>query len=327
MKRSFKIAARYSEKNDLTITRRHCIQFLRAIPDNAAQLVFTSPPYNLGKVYEPRTTIDEYVSFQDDVIAECARIVRPGGSICWQVGTYVAERGDLFPLDILLYGLFAKQPSFRLRNRVIWYFEHGEHCRNRLSGRHECILWWSKGDDYLFNLDAIRVPQKYPGKRSYRGPNRGRPSGNPRGKNPGDVWSIPNVKGNHVEKTSHPCQFPIALAEYFVLALTNTHDLVVDPFLGSGTTAIASLRNCRRAAGSDINPEYIEIARGRVRSLERGHLPYRDRAKSIYVPLPNSPLTVPPEHFVEGNGGRAHHFSSARKTLRADSNLYVSSSR
>jgi adenine-specific DNA-methyltransferase len=141
------------------------------------------------------------------------------------------------------------------------------------------------------------------------------------------VWSIPNVKGNHVEKTSHPCQFPIALAEYFILALTNRRELVVDPFLGSGTTVIAALKNWRRAAGSDVNLEYIEIARRRVRSLARGDLAYRDRAKSIYVPMPNTPLTVPPTGFFERNGRRAHHLINARNTLRADSNLYVSSSR
>ena len=110
----------------------------------------------------------------------------------------------------------------------------GLHCKKRLSGRYETILWFTKSDDYTFNLDPIRVPQKYPNKKYFKGKNKGKLSCNPLGKNPSDVWEIPNVKHNHVEKTEHPCQFPVELVDRLVLSLTNEGDVVFDPFLDLG---------------------------------------------------------------------------------------------
>jgi len=118
--------------------------------------------------------------------------------------------------------------------------------------RHETILWYSKGDEYIFNLDAVRIPQKYPGKLGYKGDRSGQYSCNPLGKNPGDVWIIPNVKSNYVEKTAYLCQFPIEIPERLILALTNEGDLVVDPFIGVGTVAVASVLHGRRVAGADL---------------------------------------------------------------------------
>ena len=145
-------------------------------------------------------------------------------------------------------------------------------------------------------------PQKYPGKRAYKGPNKGQPSGHPLGKNPGDVWLIPNVKSNHVEKTAHPCQFPIALAENFILSLTSIEDLVVDPFLGAGTTAVAALKNRRRAAGCDVFEEYLSIIRQRVAQLEESSLPYRERNQPILSPRKGTQVATPPCGFRDFNG-------------------------
>lgn len=153
------------------------------------------------------------------------------GSICWQVGNYV-ENGDIIPLDIEFAPIF-RCLGMHLKNRIIWHFGHGLHSKNRFSGRYEVVLWYTKSEQYTFNLDDVRIPAKYPGKRSYHGAKKGQLSGNPQGKNPEDVWDIPNVKGNHVEKLEHPCQFPVGLAERLVLALTNKGDLVFDPFRGS----------------------------------------------------------------------------------------------
>src|SRR5690606_35889755 len=102
---------------------------------------------------------------------------------------------------------------------------------------------------------------KYPNKRHYKGPARGALSSNPKGKNPGDVWIFPNVKHNHVEKTPHPCQFPVELPERLVLALTEPGDLVLDPYMGVGSTIVAAVRHGRRAAGAEIVPEYVALAR------------------------------------------------------------------
>ena len=122
------------------------------------KLIVTSPPYNLGKSYETRARLDAYVEQQTRVITECVRLLHPHGSLCWQVGNHV-DAGEIFPLDILLYDIF-KQQGLKLRNRVIWHFEHGLHCTRRLSGRYETIMWFTKSNDYTFNLDSIRVPSK-----------------------------------------------------------------------------------------------------------------------------------------------------------------------
>lgn len=292
----------YAASNDFTIRHGNCLRFLKELPDESAQLVITSPPYNVGKEYEQRRSFGEYIEFQSQVIDECVRITKQGGSICWQLGNQFDRRGALVPLDLALHPIFCHHRQLYLRNRIIWHFEHGLHCANRFSGRYETILWYTKGAEYFFNLDAVRIPQKYPGKRSHKGARRGQPSGNPLGKNPSDVWDLPNLKQYHVEKTSHPCQFPIALPETFILALTKPRDLVVDPFLGAGTTAVAALKNRRRAAGAEVQSEYRRIIMERVRQLECGELPYRPRGKPIHTPAPNTKLTTPPDGFFLGNG-------------------------
>ncbi len=157
----------------------------------------------------------------------------------------------IIPLDIFLYDTF-KNNGMQLRNRIIWHFGHGLHCKKRLSGRYETILWFTKTDDYTFNLDPIRVPQKYPNKKHFKGDKRGQLSCNPLGKNPSDIWDIPNVKNNHPEKTEHPCQFPIELIDRLVLSLTNENDIIFDPYLGTGTSVISALRNNRSGIGCEI---------------------------------------------------------------------------
>ena len=259
-----------------------CADFLPTLPDGAARLIVTSPPYNLGKAYERRRPLDAYLAEQARVIAAAVRVLAPDGSIAWQVGNHV-DRGEVFPLDALLYPIF-KGHGLVLRNRIVWHFEHGLHCARRFSGRHETILWFTR-EDYVFRLDPVRVPQKYPGKRHFKGPRAGEPSCHPLGKNPGDVWVIPNVKHNHVEKTVHPCQFPVELVERLVLALTDPGDLVVDPYLGVGTTAVAAVRHGRRAAGAEIDPRYVGVARERIALAARGLLRTRPMDRPVYVPV------------------------------------------
>jgi len=258
------------------------LAFMRPLADESMHLIVTSPPYNMGKSYEHRRALEDYVAQQKEVIAECVRLLHPRGSLCWQVGNHV-QGGEVFPLDIVLYPLFKAQ-GLKLRNRIIWHFGHGLHCSKRFSGRHETILWFTKTDDYVFNLDAVRIPSKYPGKKHFKGPKRGQLSGHPLGKNPSDVWDIPNVKFNHVEKTIHPCQFPIELVERLVLALTNPGDSVLDPYMGVGSALIAALKHGRAAYGCDIVPQYVEIAQQRIDQLRAGTLRMREMGKPIYDP-------------------------------------------
>jgi len=258
------------------------IDFMRKIPDGTFKLIVTSPPYAIGKAYDVKTDLDGYVESQRKVIKECVRLLHPDGSICWQVGNHV-RKGSVTPLDSILYPVF-KEFDLKMRNRIIWHFGHGLHCRNRLSGRYETINWWTASDDYTWHLDPIRVPSKYPGKRHFKGPNIGKLSGNPLGKNPSDVWEFPNVKSNHPEKTEHPCQFPVELVERLVLSMTDPGDAILDPYMGSGSAIIAALMHGRRAYGCDVVPEYVEIAERRIRKLRDGTLRTRPMGRPIAVP-------------------------------------------
>ncbi|TVL99878.1 MAG: site-specific DNA-methyltransferase [Candidatus Brocadia sp. WS118] len=296
-----KIASEFDPSADLVLYQGNCLDLLFHVPDNFIKLVVTSPPYNLGKQYENRITMDEYLTQQEKIIKECVRILDDRGSICWQVGNYV-DNGKIIPLDTFLYPIFASL-QLHLRNRIVWYFGHGLHASKRFSGRYEVILWFTKSNEYTFNLDPVRVPQKYPQKKYFKGPKKGELSGNPLGKNPGDVWEIPNVKANHIEKTIHPCQFPVELIERLVLSMTNEFDWILDPFIGVGTTAIAALMHNRKVIGAEIMPEYVKIAKERIRLAEKGSLSIRPMDRSVYNP--DAPkANVPPQIVKLGSNPR-----------------------
>ncbi len=282
MLQNIKITEKFMPEERVVLYPDDCLGLLRDLPDEIIQLIVTSPPYNLGKEYEYHMKLENYIVEQRKVIEESVRVLKPEGSICWQVGNYV-ENGAIVPLDSLLFPVFEGL-NLKMRNRIIWTFGHGLHCKNRFSGRYETILWFTKSDNYVFNLDPVRIPQKYPQKKYYKGPKAGQYSCNPLGKNPGDVWSIPNVKSNHIEKTEHPCQFPVGLIERLVLSLSNEDDWVFDPFLGTGTTIIAAIRNGRRGMGSETFEKYIKIARDRVNKQIEGTLKTRPMDKPVYKP-------------------------------------------
>lgn len=276
----------YHHDNDVTLFHGDCLDFLNAIDDNTSQLIVTSPPYNIGKKYEKKISINDYLDNAQIVISTCIRKLKPGGSICWQVGNFV-DNGEIVPLDIVLHPFFAQENLF-MRNRIIWHFGHGLHCSNRFSGRYETVLWYTKNDEngnYVFNLDAVRVPQKYPGKKYFKGPKKGQLSGNPLGKNPGDYWTdcweISNVKHNHPEKTEHPCQFPMELVNRLVLALSNEGDLVVDPYVGSGTTLQSAYQLNRKSAGAELSKDYFDISLQRINDCIKTKNNQRSKVSSV----------------------------------------------
>lgn len=280
---------------------------LKKIENEKFDLIITSPPYNIGKSYETKTTIEKYLSTQERIITELIRVLSLRGSICWQVGNYV-NNGEIFPLDIFYYQIFKKF-GLKLRNRIIWHFGHGLHASNRFSGRYETILWFTKTDDYIFNLDDVRIPSKYPGKKHFKGPKKGQYSGNPKGKNPSDIWeiilqdwenelwNIPNVKANHPEKTTHPAQYPIELVERCVLALTNENSWVLDPFCGVGSAVIAAIKNGRNAIGIDKEKEYCDIANQRIKDFFEGKLKTRPINKEIHRPSINDKVAQVPKEW------------------------------
>lgn len=290
---------------------------LDRIENETIQLAVTSPPYNIGKEYErdSKMSLDEYVDWLTPIIEKLCQKISQDGHVCWQVGNYV-NNGEVYPLDYYFYSIF-KDCGLKLRNRIIWHFNFGLHANKRFSGRYETLLWFSKSDDYKFNLDPVRIAQLYPGKRhsSSKGVKAGQPSGNPLGKNPSDfwtfsseaafdqdvLWSLPNVKANHPEKTPHPCQFPSELAERCVLAFTDKGDTVLDPFVGAGTSVIAALRHGRTGVGIDRDKAYVKLAKSRIKAFEKGSLTLRPSGKPIRKPKAGEKVSEIPEEWAEAN--------------------------
>ena len=289
---------------------KDALKFLKKQPDSSIKLIITSPPYNIGKEYETKKSIDAYLTELKPILKELVRALSDDGSLCWQTGNYIYD-GEVFPLDMYFYPLF-KELGLKLRNRIIWHFGHGLHCKNRFSGRYETLLWFTKSDSYIFNLDSVRIPSKYPGKRYYKGANKGKLSGNRKGKNPEDVWElteerliddwdamlweIPNVKSNHIEKVDHPCQFPVELVERCVLALTNEGDVVYDPFCGVGSSIIGALKNNRIGYGTELEKKYIKIGKERIKLLKEDKLKTRPIYQEIYKPkLTDKIASIPDE--------------------------------
>lgn len=306
---------RVKAANDGIIYRGDSLKVLNKIDDKSIDLIVTSPPYNIGKEYERDSvmSLDEYVSWLTPIIEKSCSKLKDTGSFCWQVGNYL-KKGEVFPLDYYFYPIFLEQ-GFRLRNRIIWHFNFGLHASKRFSGRYETLMWFTKSDEYKFNLDPVRVPQLYPGKRhaSSKGDKAGKPSGNKLGKNPSDfwefsseeafnedlLWSVPNVKANHPEKTNHPCQFPSELVERCVLAFTDPGDKVLDPFVGSGTTVISALKHNRAGIGIDKDPSYVSLAKERIKSFRNGTLKLRPVGKSVRRPKKSEKVSQIPQEWLE----------------------------
>ncbi|MDM0007461.1 site-specific DNA-methyltransferase [Variovorax sp. J22G73] len=278
-----------------------CEKLLAGLVDSSVDLIVSSPPYCMGKAYESRQdNLEDFISNHEKILPEVCRILKPGGSLCWQVGFHVLD-GVTTPLDFLVYDIMSKISGMKLRNRIAWTFGHGLHCQTRFSGRYETVLWYTKGDEYNFDLDAIRVPQKYPGKQHSNGPKKGQPSGNPLGKNPSDVWDIPNVNANHLEKTEHPCQFPVGLVQRLVRALSKEGDVVLDPFCGVASAGVAALFEKRHFIGAELDAEYAKLGVERLRATIKGEVRFRPADRAIAEPNPNSIVGRRPAGFATNN--------------------------
>lgn len=267
--------------NSYRIWKCDALKVLNRLPSrDLFDLVITSPPYNIGKEYERRKSKEDYIDSQRKIIERVVARTKATGSICWVVGNQCVN-SHIAPLDIELHPIFDEL-GLILRNRIVWRYGHGLHCKRRFSGRYDVVMWYTRGHEYTFNLDAVRVPSKYPSKRFHKGPRAGELSSNPMGKNPEDVWEIPQVKSAHIEKTEHPCQFPVGLAERLLLALSDEGDVIYDPFMGSGSTGVAAAIHRRIFWGSEIKAKYVRIAERRINEALNGIHRYRPHDKPIY---------------------------------------------
>lgn len=222
----------------------------------------TSPPYNIGKEYEKIKPINEYVNWSENWFKKVYDVTSDNGSFWLNIGyAPIKGKGKAIPLAYLLWD----KTNFYFIQEIVWHYGAGVAARKSLSPRNEKVLWFVKNSkSYTFNLDSIRDPNvKYPNQKK-----NGKLKVNPLGKNPSDVWDIPKVtsgkKRHSVERVNHPAQTPIELFKRIILAGSNENELILDPFVGSGTTCIAAKATNRRSVGFDINKQYLDIAVERI---------------------------------------------------------------
>lgn len=237
------------------------------IDDGSVNLVVTSPPYNIDIQYGNKTSkgqvvkskgvkykdnLDEnsYRSLLQRVFDQCKKKLTADGSMWINIKNRVDDGVIIPPFWIMDFF-----DDMYLKNIIIWNFDWGGSTNKRFAPRYEYVFWFVKDKkNYTFNLDDVKVPAL-----NYR-PDRYKSQM----KNPTDVWRISMVSGNFEERTSHPAQYPEKLVERIILAGTNENDVVLDPFMGSGTTAVVAKKLNRRYLGYEIMPEYCEIAEKRL---------------------------------------------------------------
>lgn len=225
------------------------VGLMNKLPDESIDLIATDPPYNLKKDYG--NSIDhkewnEYERFTQAWIKQAVRILKPTGSIYVFMGVRFIAR--------LFTAMEEKHLLFN--GWITWHYTQGMGRKKGFSPRHEDILYFTKTDDYIFNLDEVRIPQKYFRKRN-----------NMEGANPGDVWQFSHVHYSNPERQPHPTQKPSALMERIIKASSNPGDVVLDPFVGSGTTCAVANALGRQWIGFDLNPDYIEMSQKRIETV------------------------------------------------------------
>lgn len=244
-----------------------CIEYLQRIDPGSIPLTVTSPPYNIGKEYESICDIDDYLDWCESWIRQIHRVTSVDGAFWLNLGyVSLAERAKAIPIPYLLWD---RVPFFLLQE-IVWNYGAGVATKHSFSPRNEKFLWYVKSpDEYVFNLDEVRDPNvKYPNQKK-----NGKLKCNPLGKNPTDVWQFAKVTSgkdrSSKERTPHPAQFPIAVVDRIVKACSVPGDVILDPFLGSGSMIEAALRNDRLAIGFELNPKYVELAASRIKRFLR----------------------------------------------------------
>lgn len=254
----------YFETDAVTIYNIDCRDGIQAIKDSGLFIdcTITSPPYNIGKEYEDKMSVSKYRDWLAAIINSIYEITSDAGSFLLNVGYLeVPHRGKCVPITYLLW----EHIHFFLHQEIIWNYGAGVACNKMLSPRNEKILWYLKNaHKYTFNLDQIRDPDvKYPNQKK-----NGKLRCNTLGKNPSDVWQIAKVTSGEnrssQERTDHPAQFPTDLIDRMIRGFTKPDDLVLDPFIGSGTTAVSCINNERKCLGFEIRTDYCEMISTRI---------------------------------------------------------------
>ena len=258
------LGSSYYSDNRCAIFCVDTVKSQKLLRSDLFDLIITSPPYNIGKEYEKVMPIDKYVEWTKAWTTDAATLLKSDGSLMLNLGYVPCEnKGRAIPLPYLLWDAI---PMY-LNQEIVWNYSAGVACKKYLSPRNEKILWYVKdSENYTFNLDSIRDPNvKYPNSKK-----NGKLRVNTLGKNPSDVWEIAKVTTgsgrSSLERTPHPCQFPMDLVNRLVLGFSNVNDIVFDPFLGSGTTIESCIINDRYCIGFEIREDYCKIAADRIKN-------------------------------------------------------------
>lgn len=255
----------YFQAHNCLIYNQDCLQGMQQLPSEFIDLTVTSPPYNIGKEYEQPLLLADYLQWCSKWIAQIYRLTSPYGAFWLNLGYLsIPNRAKAIPIPYLLWDRIP----FYLIQEVVWNYKAGVAGRKFFSPRNEKFLWYVKNaQKYTFNLDDIRDPNiKYPNQKK-----QGRIKVNLNGKNPTDVWDFPKVTSGKnrasKERTPHPAQFPIAVIERIIKASSHPNEVILDPFIGSGTTAVVALALQRSVIGFELKKEYCDIAAQRIESF------------------------------------------------------------
>jgi len=234
-----------------------CIEILGKAKKPTADLIFADPPFNIGYKYDKyydKVKSKNYIAWTKDWMSACKSVLKPTGSFYIAIGDEYAANVKIIADEI---GLF-------MRNWIIWHYTFGQQTKNKFARSHTHIFYFvNDKNDFTFNDWAVRVPSDrqliYNDSRA-----------NPKGKMPDDVWTeYSRVCGTFNERQLwHPCQMPESLLKRIITASSNPGDLVLDPFIGSGTTAAAALQLDRQYAGIDISKQYVANTRKRLKELK-----------------------------------------------------------
>lgn len=250
------------------------IEELSKLPDKSVRLIVTDPPYNLNKDYgnnQDKLEFEEYLDFSRAWLTEAKRVLTDDGTLYVFMGMrYISY----------VYSILEKELGMYFNSWITWYYTQGIGKTKGFSPRRDDILMFTKhSKKFVFNLDAIRVPQKY-----YRSVN------NMRGANPGNAWEFSHMHYCNKNRKKHPTQKPEGLYERMILTSSNEGDLVIDPFVGSGTLLRVCQQTNRRGIGIDINPDYIEMTKERLDEPFTGFDSIDERMKRIPNDLNDSEI-------------------------------------
>lgn len=223
------------------------LNLFKEIESSSVDVIIADPPYNLGKDYGNNHDLrefDEYLDFTKLWLSEAKRVLKPEGTIYVFMGVRFIS---------YLYDILDRELEMFFNSWIVWHYTQGLGKTKGFSPRHDDILMFTKSNKYIFNLDNVRVPQKY-----YRARN------NMRGANPGDVWEFSHVHYCNPNRQNHPTQKPEGLVERMVLASSSKNGVVLDPFSGSGTTLRVCQQTKRNAIGFELNHDYVELTNARL---------------------------------------------------------------